>query len=153
MTSWSRSEASRATVKFWGQSYSLGNYPLRYQPPKGVYLLTIWEKSSRRETFSAHEVSIPCLRTLCDKEREVLQTAGLTASLVTVLDILFISWTATAWINLWPQNHRKETLMYARHENVILIAQCNHKRLAQLRVRLAQVNQEKETDHQNLAGQ
>ena len=38
-----------------------------------------------------------------------------------------------------------------RHQNVILVVQCNHqKRLAQHRVRLAQVNQEKDTDHVNL---
>ena len=42
-------------------------------------------------------------------------------------------------------------LIYTRHQNVILIVQCNHqKRLAQHRVRLAQVNQEKDMDHVNL---
>ena len=31
MNSWPRSEASRETVKFWGQSFSLGHYPPIYQ--------------------------------------------------------------------------------------------------------------------------
>ena len=32
----------------------------------------MWEKSSRRDEVSAHEASIPCLRTLYDKEYGVL---------------------------------------------------------------------------------
>ena len=39
MNSWPRSEASRATVKFWEQSFSRRHYPLKYQhAEKGVYL-------------------------------------------------------------------------------------------------------------------
>ena len=38
-----------------------------------LYLLKVLEKSSRRDEVSAHEVSIPCLRTLYDKEHGVLQ--------------------------------------------------------------------------------
>ena len=48
-------------------------------PPKKKYCyhysieVTISEKSSRRDEVSAHEVSIPSLRTLYDKEHGVLQ--------------------------------------------------------------------------------
>ena len=51
----------------------------------------IGKKSSRRDEVSAHEVSIPCLRTLHDKEHGVLQTAGLRAGSDIVLYILFMS--------------------------------------------------------------
>ena len=42
------------------------------------------KKSSSRDGVSAHEASIPCLRTLYDKEHGGLQTAGLTTGAATV---------------------------------------------------------------------
>ena len=43
MKSWPRSEASRATVKFWGQSFSRGHYPPIYQQAERgfIYFITL----------------------------------------------------------------------------------------------------------------
>ena len=60
--------------------YSLSYIPVRVClgylrgrsfPPKIQLSLAISEKSSRRDEISAHEVSIPCRRTLYDKEHGV----------------------------------------------------------------------------------
>ena len=45
-------------------------------------------------------MSTPCLKTLCDKENEVLQTAGLTAGLVISLYILFMSCLQISELNV-----------------------------------------------------
>ena len=103
------SQGENFTYYFWSSQvgFYLGylrgrNFPpppkkkLRFPPKillslKNVSNYSRSEKSSRRQKDSTHEVSIPCLRTLYDKEYGVLETACLTAGSVTPLYILFMS--------------------------------------------------------------
>ena len=56
-------------------------------PSNNVVIITVYtevttsEKSSRRDEVSAHEVSIPCLRTLYDKEQQQQQFIQLSIEL------------------------------------------------------------------------
>ena len=51
--SWRRTEASRATVKFWGQSFSRGDYPSIYQQVEegSVYFIILWTVSQGERTW------------------------------------------------------------------------------------------------------
>ena len=61
-----------------GRSLPLKKYCYHYSIFK-LLKVTISEKSSRRDEVSAHEISIPCLRTLYDKGHgsRVLQVSSL----------------------------------------------------------------------------
>ena len=65
MNSWPRSEASRATVKFWGQSFSRGHYPPIYQQAgKGyIYFITlrIISKGELTQIVPAYFVDFFCV--------------------------------------------------------------------------------------------
>ena len=52
MNSWLRSKALRATVKFWGQSFSRGHYPLIYQQAgkRFIYFITLQIISQGKRT-------------------------------------------------------------------------------------------------------
>ena len=58
MNSWLGSEPSRATLKFWGQSFSWGDYaPINQQARKGfIYFISLWIISQGKHTWI-----VPCI--------------------------------------------------------------------------------------------